>query len=114
MVVTFGLKHPYDLPQSDFPVYLNRKDIHVFDVQSIVFMNPPDGMETTRIREFPATRSDIVGMGSSMDYVDYTLNIGPRETFSFLMVISASYGQSAKGQGTELGQRLWARLLKRH
>ncbi|MCD6218258.1 hypothetical protein J7L05_10450 [bacterium] len=189
VVVTFGLKHPYDLPQPHFPEYLNRKDLHVFDVQGVVFMNPPDGSETTRIREFPATRSDIdgkphtsdktikidsggflvdaygynttldeviddiyptdfnthpfkmffeypfegnfdpnstttgflsvnsargynvMGMGSSMDYVDYTLNIGPGETFSFLMVISASYGQSAKGQGTNLGERLWPRYF---
>lgn len=189
VVVTFGLKHPYDLPQPSFPQYLNRKDLHVFDVQGVIFMNPPTGSETTRIREFPATRSDIDGkphtldktikidsggflvdaqgynttldeviddiyptdfnahpykmffeypfegnfdpnstttgflsvnsargynvmrMGTPMDYVDYTLNIGPGETFNFMMVISASYGQSAKGQGTALGERLWPRYF---
>lgn len=189
LIVTFGLDHPYDLPLPDSPGYLNRKDLHLFDVQGIVFMNRPDEVESAGLREFPATRSDIDGlshtsdktikmdsehflvdaygynttldeviddiyptefnahpfklffeypfegnfnpnstttgflsvnsargynvmrMGTTMDYVDFTFDIGQGMTFDFLMVVSAAYGQSAKGAGTNLGERLWPRYF---
>jgi hypothetical protein len=191
LIVKFGLKHPYAIPTTSTPPALNRKDLHVFDVRGVIFMNPVSSNEVERqaMAQFAATRSDLDGlthtarewikmdseaylvdacgytaqldnvvdelyptdfnthpfklffeypfegnfdpnstttgftsvnsargynvmrMGETYNFVDYTFDIGNGETFDFLMVISCSFGQSAKGAGDGLGQRLYPRYF---
>lgn len=48
---------------------------------------------------------NVFPQGSLEYVVDYNLNIPPGPTLNFLFVMSASWGQGAKGRGNEVGQR---------